>query len=271
MCNPEFVIASYMCISIFMKKLLITSGCSFSECLTSAKTWPKYLAKVLPEYEHKSYAMGSQGNGLISRSIIYGVNEALKTHDPADILVGVMWSGSNRHDFRYTEPNLLHFVSENIHNGWIENPTGFVKDTTKNWVILNPNWNENNKEAEIYYKMFHDDIGSSIYSIEHILRTQWFLQSKNIKYFFTNHMDYNIVAPDYITHPEISYLYKEINTDYYLPVSSQYSWITQNSKHIESHPGKWESRTGPHHPCAEMHEEFVDECIVPWLREKKYI
>lgn len=255
-----------------MKKLLITSGCSFSECISYATTtWPIHLAKELSGYEHTSYAMGSQGNGLISRSIIYGVIEALKTHKPEDILVGVMWSGSNRHDFRCTSPSLLHFVSDKVHNGWMENPTSFVKDSTKNWVILNTNWTENNKEALTHYKMFHDEIGSSIYSIEHILKTQWFLQSKNIKYFFTNYMDHNIVVPENITHPEIDYLYKQIDTEHYLPVTSQYDWISKNSKYAESNPEEWNILTGPHHPTTEMHKEFVDEVIVPWLSERKYI
>jgi hypothetical protein len=115
-----------------MTKLLITSGCSFSECISPAvKTWPKHLAKELIDYTHQSYAMGSQGNGLISRGIVYGVNEALKTHSPEDILVGVMWSGTDRHDFRCTNPKLLHFVSDKVNNGWIENPTSFIKTQTK--------------------------------------------------------------------------------------------------------------------------------------------
>ena len=166
-----------------MRKILITSGCSFSECIsTHVDTWPRHLHRTLPGYEHKSYAMGSQGNGLISRGIIYGVIEALKTHRPEDILVGVMWSGANRHDFRCHDINELCFVQDKIHNGWIENPTSFVNDADKNWVILNVNWADDggNLEAETYYKMFHDQIGHSIYSIEHILRVQYFLQKYNI-------------------------------------------------------------------------------------------
>ena len=71
-----------------MSKILITSGCSFSECISYlAETWPKHLARLLPEYEHNSYAMGSQGNGLISRGIIYGVSQALRTYKPEDIFI----------------------------------------------------------------------------------------------------------------------------------------------------------------------------------------
>lgn len=254
-----------------MSKLLITSGCSFSECITylaGKGTWPNHLRDML-NYEHKSYAMGSQGNGLISRSVIYGVTEALKTHKSEDILVGVMWSGSNRHDYYCQNSNELNFVRDKIDNGWIENPTSFVKQTKKNWVILNINWNDNNTEAETYYRMFHSEIGSSIYSIEHVLRTQYFLQHNKIKYFFTDFTDENIVNNYLIGHPEINYLYKLIDRDYYLPVSSEFSWVRKNTKfsHLWNDPTLkyWE------HPTSEMHQEFAEQVIYPWLLEKKFI
>lgn len=255
-----------------MSKLLITSGCSFSECITyiaGSSTWPNHLRDILG-YEHKSYAMGSQGNGLISRSIIYGVVEALKTHKPEDILVGVMWSGSNRHDFRCNNPNDLYFVQDKTHNGWIENPTGFVKDAEKNWTILNVNWtDQDNVEAETYYRMFHSDIGSSIYSIEHILRTQYFLQRHNIKYFFTDYVDENIVIKKFINHPEINYLYKLIDREYYLPVTSEYTWCKNNTKY--SHLWNDQTFTYWEHPVGDMHKEFVDQIIYPWLLNKKFV
>jgi hypothetical protein len=256
-----------------MNKLLITSGCSFSECITYSAgrgTWPKQLSKMLPDYKHTSYAMGSQGNGLISRGIIYGVCESLKTYKPEDILVGVMWSGSNRHDFRCENPNDLHFLQDKTHNGWIENPTSFVEDSKKNWVILNTNWtDQNNVEAETYYRMFHSDIGSSIYSIEHILRTQYFLKHHNIKYFFTDYIDENIVLNSNKDHPEINYLYNLIDKEHYLPVSSEFTWVLENTKftHLWNDPKHkyWE------HPKSEMHKEFVEQIVYPWLHNKGYL
>jgi len=255
-----------------MNKLLITSGCSFSECITyiaGSGTWPNHLKDILG-YKHNSYAMGSQGNGLISRGIIYGVCEALKTYKPEDILVGVMWSGSNRHDFKCTNPNDLHFVQNKTDNGWIENPTNFIKHSRKDWVILNVNWtDQDNHEAETYYRMFHSDIGSSIYSIEHILRTQYFLQKHKINYFFTDYVDENIVSKFLSNHPEVNYLYKLIDKEYYLPVSSEFTWVRENTKfsHLWNDPSLsyWE------HPKSEMHKEFVEQIIYPWLIEKNFI
>ena len=123
------------------KKLLITSGCSFSECIhyenpAFKKNWPIHLAESLKEFgytEHISLGLPSQGNGLISRGIIYNVIEALKKYKPEDILVGVMWSGSNRHDYRCQNPEETDFVTNNVHNNVYQNPTQFVKGADKKY------------------------------------------------------------------------------------------------------------------------------------------
>ena len=124
-------------------KILVTSGCSFSECINydvhgnnDNKTWPIYLREQLPGAEHYSEAMGSQGNGLIVRRVQYRLHELLKTHRPEDILVGIMWTGRDRFEFYFEQP--IQFTT-NIY-GWIENPTRVADDAPGGWVILNPHW-----------------------------------------------------------------------------------------------------------------------------------
>lgn len=264
-----------------MSKILITSGCSFSECTSDPEylmTWPVHLAESLKSHgfdTHISKAMGSQGNGLISRSIIYGVAKALETYSPEDILVGVMWSGSNRHDYLCVSSKLLSFGKKNI-DGWIENPTHFVDDAEKRWVILNHGWQ--NEEAQTYYRHFHSFTGDMIYSIEHILRTQYYLKSKGVKYFFTDFTDNNIIdfeSPSYYNHKnEIDYLYNEVDFSHYLPVTSEHRWIYENSatkeEFIKNHV--WKNNLTPWiHPNKSQHKEFVDNVVYPYLLEKKYI
>jgi len=265
-----------------MSKVLITSGCSFSETASPESdnwvTWPWHLYQKLQQHGYNDFrncAMGSQGNGLISRGIIYNVIKALETYKPEDILVGVMWSGSNRHDYRTTRTDLLSFGTTNT-DGWIENPTGLVSDSEKKWVILNHGWTT--KESEVYYKYFFDYIGHWIYSIEHVLRTQYFLKSKNIKYFFTNFADNNIVdwtSMDYKIHKsEIDYLYNEIDQSYYLPVSSEHRWVYENSTTKEEFRQKhfvnndWSYWI---HPNRQQHQEFTNQVIYPYLSQKNYI
>jgi len=257
-----------------MSKVLITSGCSFSECIsTDPVTWPRHLYRTLEQCgfdKHISAAMGSQGNGLISRGVIYNVVKALETYEPENILVGVMWSGSNRHDYRCRDVTDLSFVKNKIHNGWIENPTNFVPDGDKNWVILNINWTETkNVEAETYYRMFHDEMGSAIYSLEHINRTQDFLQRNNIKYFFTDYVNGNLILDHHVGNPEVDYLYKLIDKSKYLPVMSEFDWLVKNTAF--SHLWKDKSHRYWEHPTTEMHKEFVDQVIYPFLLQNNYI
>lgn len=270
-----------------MSKVLITSGCSFSECIhytnpAFRKNWPIHLAEILKleGYDsHISTAMPSQGNGLISRSTLYAVIEALKTYKAEDILVGVMWSGASRHDYRCTNPKLLNFVKKDLHNNTVENPTGFVKDTAKNWVILNVNWasDEQHSEAYNYYKFFYDDLGAGINSLEQILLLQYFLQKNKVPYFFTNYSDNNIVLPKLKNHREIKYLFEQLDIDKYLPVTSEFQWLVDNN--ILTHEWTndiWKNVMidGSHkwnqwiHPTANQHKEFCDKIIVKFLKEK---
>ena len=74
-------------------KVLLTGGCSFSECISEwIDTWPRHLARHLSDYQHISTGMGSQGNGLISRRIIFQVTELLKKHKTQEVLE---WCQSN--------------------------------------------------------------------------------------------------------------------------------------------------------------------------------
>lgn len=262
-----------------MSKVLITGGCSFSICFENdVSTWPIHLYKILQQHgytEHISKAMGSQGNGLISRGIIYAVSKALESYNPEDILVGVMWSGSNRLDYRCANTDLLSFGKMNT-DGWIENPTGFVDEADKKWVIMNPNWNI--LEAQTYYKFFHDYVGSTIYSLEHILRTQYYLKSKNVKYFFTDFVDNNIIdsTSQEVVNSKIEYehLVKELDRDNYLPVSSEHRWLYENSITKEEYHKRhlYNGRMSQWvHPNHDEHKEFVDQIIVPYLKSRKWL
>ena len=271
-----------------MTKLLLIGGCSFSADGNEIDPWPKHLYQSLQPAgytECRNSARSSQGNGLISRGVIYNVTRALETHLPQDILVGVMWSGSNRHDFRCTDPDLLGFVTKKIHNNWFENPTGFVQDADKNWVILNHHWATlGNPEAEAYYRIFYDSIGATITSIEHVLRTQWFLKAHGIRYFFSNYIDSYLGTSNELQHTEVKYLYDQIDQSQYLPVTSEYSWVreqyqfwVEETLKLKGHPNepyhvrKMELSGLTLHPETEHHKEFTDQVIMPWLQLKGYL
>lgn len=250
-----------------MSRILITNGCSFSE---GSYTWTGNLYGALQQYgfsAHVCNAKSSQGNGLISRGIVYNVTKALRAYKSENIFVGVMWSGPDRMDYRCSFPGTLSFIHKPADGKWHpENPVGFVENANKHWVIMNHHWT--NVESTTFYTNFYDPVGAVISSLEHMLRVQWFLKEKNINYFFTVYQDF--VLQQYNTHPEVEYLYSLLDKNNFLPVSSEYAWILKNSKF------NWRDslEQAPHpsnHPSREQHKDFTENVIIPWLKEKKYV
>ena len=237
--------------------ILITSGCSFSECNSGFKdTWPKQLEKQIVPKASYHEGLHCQGNGLISRKLIYRVTELLKKNRAEELLVGIMWSSHLRHDFFHSN---ISFDS-NIDN-WLHNPTGFVDNSSKNWIIIQPWWN--NDYAKIYYRDFFDDIGAYVYTLEHILRTQWFLKSHNIKYFMSMYMDH--VLPDMLSdNKHTKHLYEQIDLDQFLPAGGEYEWC-------KNYSGLAFSADDDSHPTAEQHKLFTEKVIIPFCKDKNYL
>jgi len=236
-------------------KIVITSGCSFSDPVWE-RTWPVHLGEIFPDVEHRHTGLGSTGNGLISRKVIYEVAEALKLYKPEDILVGVMWSGRDRHDVYLQETPRFE-----VDEGWRQNPTAFVKNSDSRWVLLN--WFWKNTFAKQYYTHYHDNIGSQIYTIEHVLRVQWFLQLHGIPYFmstFTN----EVFDKGLINHIDVEHLYKQINFENFLPIEGKHEWA-------RDHSGLAFDESDPMHPSPAQHKKFTDNVIIPFLQNKKYI
>lgn len=223
---------------------LVTSGCSFSDVL-GYKTWPQWLAEI-KGWNLTSYGMLSQGNGLISRSIIYGVDKLLSQgHDANDLIIGIMWSGPDRFDFY--NPNVKY--DSNI-NGWRENPTGFIQGD-KNWIITNSHWKTD--QSRSYYKTFHNLTGSMIMTLENILRTQWFLEKHNIKYFMTTYKDIwfskNSVA--------CQHLYSMLDMTRFIPIKGCLEWLQQ-----KDYDGILDDT---YHPTDDGHQLFTEGVILPYI------
>jgi hypothetical protein len=245
-------------------KTLVTGGCSFSvyrggggeDTLTTpgSKTWARCLAAYLSGYNHIGTALPGQGNGIISRKIIAVVSKLLETTSPDKILVGIMWSGPNRHDF-------YHSLQEDFSGTLIENPTSITKDHSRQWVILN--WDSNNVYSNNYYKFFHDEVGSLIYTYEHILRTQWFLKLHNIKYFMSTYTS-EVFSEIGKTHNETKFLYDQIDFTKFLPVTGEYEWCRDQT----NLPFR---AVNDNHPSGAQHLEFTKQVVIPFLQTNNYL
>ena len=72
---------------------------------------------------------------------------------------------------------------------------------------------------------------------------------------------------DLIEHPEINYLYKQIDFSTFLPVNGCYDWVKDNYP-IEGFPTVDDSGFIDYHPLPFGHKKFSDDVILPFLNEK---
>ena len=241
-----------------MTKVLITSGCSFTETVhpksrLNGRSWADHLAIALgTEYQHVNVAQRSHGNGLISRSLIWAVTDALKNYNPKDILVGIMWSGPWRHDF-FVDTTPAMKISD---DAYVRNPTNFVDNSKGGWVICNHSWT--NPVSTAYYNMFWSETGSLIYTLEHILRTQWFLERLGIKYFMSTHTQFVFVDPAQCQMPDTKYLYDQIDFSKFVPVKGEHEWVRETlDSSLKLHE----------HPSTEHHKQFCHQVVLPFIEK----
>jgi hypothetical protein len=314
--------------------------------------WPRHVQELPCFKNAVHLGHGASGNATISRKVISKVLEVLELGvKPDDIVVGVMWSGCDRlahispnldqSYYKCTQIGLSTPLSEYkqcLKDGLVDFPVmydlehpntpgyknnpdfnynqGHMNPSTlrdpKNPVhyIMNSHWKD--EMTLTYFEHFGNYLKAIIETCEHILRTEWFLKSKGIKFFFTEYdndvfrwfgpsvpgkfgsrKDYpneelNIEGggPDgdyyyskqseglmfsdeylweidqaYQFHPEINYLYNQIDKDYWLPIDNLQDWVTNKSKFEHATPGD-------PHPSTEQHKDFTEKVILPFLLEK---
>jgi len=200
---------------------LLTAGCSYSQPNTIDEPWPLHLDETLSSVEYILHTgHGAAGNQTISRKVISGVLDALEQGiSPDQMLVGIMWSGSDRQE-HYSEnyeknyslstklggnDTYTKFLNSIENNGFVtptfihksdndyenkahhnmQNPYALRNSKIPTHYILNPHWKD-----ELTMKYFEDFMNPEkaiIETCEHILRTQWFLKDKGIRYFMTEY------------------------------------------------------------------------------------
>ena len=287
-------------------KYLVTGGCSFT---AYNGCWPYWLSKAIPHCKLFNTAIGSSDNSLIARKTIYMVHKLIQDKkDPKDIIVGIMWSNSNRKSWYSdraaqldqmfqgqdweellrttwnTEPN-PHVFPPGVTSSYVKKnakrknksiPTD-INDTQGLYLLITPGMSEELYPwSQNYYKQYHNNTTASIETLENILRVQWFLKHHKIKYFMVPYMDEWIC--DYLdkemSHPQLDYLEEMIDKKRWLPVTSEKAWLNKNSK-LDStawDPIQNKSRdANDPHPSSPQHKEFVEKVVLPWMKNKRLI
>jgi hypothetical protein len=244
------------------KKTILVSGCSFT---FEHWCWPTFTTNEL-ETNLINVGLASQGNGLISKKLIYNVDKFLKSNSNEDLVVGVMWSGIDRHDFHIDEEIKL----ANI-DGWLENPTKIIDDKNLNssWLIVNHHWKT--PQSKIWYENYHTDIGALIFTIQNIVFTQMYLEKNKVKYFMTTFMDIFKPFNHLLNHPEIKYLYDLIDFDKFVQIDGCHEWVKENYGNNGGFNLPDNKGYQGYHPTEFGHKRFANEVIVPYIKEKKLL
>ena len=234
-------------------KKFIVSGCSFSAIQATGREWPRLFMTHLPDYTLINKAVFSRGNGLISRAVIYEVQTQLQNGVlPEDILVAVQWSGWDRHEnhvlLKEQELSFEPVFDEKTGEYWYSHRVqSFIDDIPNSWEIYNPHWE--NKNCKVYYSRYYSETGKLIESLEDILRTQWFLEKHNIKYFMTTMIKF----PD--SCDETEHLFQMIDKSKFLPIPGMLEWGISTGLPLRD---DW-------HISIEQNGIFVDTIVLPFL------
>lgn len=240
-----------------MYKTLLASGCSFTyepEC------WPTHVASAL-NCDLVNVGLGSMGNTLIARRAITQLHELLKTNKPEEILVGIMWTGTNRiHRFvgHKTMPNIA---------GWIENPTHMWPDGAKVWEIGNNAWDT--EFDKIYLKYVHSWEDGFMNTIDNILLIQNYLKSLGVNYFMSNMLELFKHIED--CHIDVIRYSKLIDLSTFADTGGCYEWCINNQKEEEytsTELIRSGDLTGFTHPTEEGHKAYVENVLLPFIKEK---
>jgi hypothetical protein len=144
------------------------------------------------------------------------------------------------------------YISDGKNDNYMnKSETGFtsVVDNLKNWRILNHDCISSSEDCELYFKIIYNKLQSYVLSMEHILRTQWFLNKLGIKYFMTSYIDLFHNEENYLkmydfskltdykkrnyslnilTYNEVDYLYAMIDMKRFLPIYGMLDWAQEN-------------------------------------------
>lgn len=235
---------------------LLISGCSFT---FEPHCWPNHVAKEL-SLDEINVGMGSAGNGLIAKRLMSTCERLLKEKKPEEILVGIMWSGTDRHH-KYTDHKIDSsvYLEDGSLDERVQNPTWAGNPEHLHWIMMNP-WHLQTSHSEKYYLEYHTDIHGQTTTLEYILLTQLYLKSKGIKYFMTTFK--NIFSEDWNfdkNNLEVKYLYDQIDFSKFAPIDGCMEWVTEHYPE-KGFPQRWDD-----HPNEFGYKKFAEEVLVPFI------
>ncbi len=256
-------------------KMLLTSGCSFTEDLPGGFYWPNLISKQM-NTKLVNIGSGMSGNSFIAKSVINTISHHYM--DEKDLVVGVMWSTVNRKEILINRQETVEwgvttkekyperYPQNRLWLDWviddkIKYPTlqmggesyKETKDIKSFWMKSGGDdgdkkyWRDWTRDYYTYEEMLWE-------TLENILRTQWFLEKYNIPYFMTSLDD--LFTEGLSKYEEPKHLYDLIDMDRFC--------LYNGTKGIMEHNIENEIPFDhTMHSTAKGHKAFCEDVIIP--------
>ena len=175
-----------------MGKHIVTSGCSFTisdgESIGSNnKSWARHLEDILKDVQIHNVGMSGVGNYVISMNCINVIKNLLNSKVSSDdIEVIIQWSGLYR-------PTLYSEIKRHCSLPFNEINDEFydleVRDKEGRFINTAGQIRKQDGFWMDYFEKYFGTGNAFINTLDCILKTQWYLKSKNIKYKMFNSWD----------------------------------------------------------------------------------
>lgn len=222
---------------------LLVSGCSFSET-QGPQSWALVTSEALG-WSLTNVASGSMGNGLISRRLLYALERKLAAGIRP--YVCVMWSGMSRMEtLASTHPAYTTAVTQN--------PIGIdSRDADPRWSIHNAFWTD--AQSQLVYRAY-DSAHMQFLTLEHILHTQWRLQSLGIRYLFMQYKKETFLPLDQML-PDHMWLYDQIDWQRWIRKPC-FEWALDQADLTLAPDGT--------HPSQDHYQRWAEQQVIPWIQ-----
>ena len=287
-----------------MIRLVITGGCSFSDQFT-ADTWAQLLElKVQSKYPYVKFrhtGFASQGQELIQKKISIALIEELKDYKPEEILVLPMWSGTERKAFWIDNPQVINDIItvyikghgryilqfSDLYSNIDVDKLKLAKNTKYNpeggWYISNYQIYDSAISKE-FFNLHNTLIGFVTISLENIIFLQNLCKLKGVNIlqsFFRSYVYDDIIQNK--DHLNLNYLFSMLDHDTIISTTGIYEHL----RPVKTIPNKKNDKffrpisendlstqqyfkDDNSHPNALGHNKWLDEVLIPKLKEKKF-
>ena len=279
---------------------IVTGGCSFSEtrnCIdyhtfdlmdeyddyqpeSGYKSWALHLEDIVPNSSVHNTAMPGAGNGFISRAVIHKVDELLNKDERPEY-VFIQLTACDREEMLVdvddatseTDKNLLCHPIPSL-DGGLENGINWkrIKEHNNNKMWLKHSYGQDSM-LKYYYKYYNNDEFSIVKTLEHILRLQWFLKVKDIKYKMFCGWNLFPMLPQLPRYPiEVRHLWKMIDWDnfwFHKKLGGMTEWSKDNlpfeERFITGDRIQKDGSALDEHPSNIAHKKFAKEVVSKWI------